>query len=121
MISWKFDFKTSNCWHFVQKEWYHLTGMSLLDYSPEEESSLKGYESMLYGTSADFVKLTTPQSPCIAIGIRKRTMPHVGVYNNGTVIHASRKGVFTESLRLFKLGFKEVQFYLPKGYECKSY
>lgn len=109
-LNWKFDRVERNCWHFTRAVWKELTGYDLGSRAPVASSDpLEVVEDYSKGLK----RITRPASPCLVVAIKPRTVPHVGVYYQGMVMHANQAGVRYEFLELFKQGYPEIQFYVP--------
>jgi hypothetical protein len=109
-LSRRFDARTYTCWHFVRDVWRDLTGrdLGLPAYSARVESLAEQHTS-----GATFVRLLRAESPCLALALRPRVTPHVGVVLRRNVLHLTEKGARYEPIEAFGEGFAEVAFYRP--------
>lgn len=106
----KYDKNNYNCAHFVRDAWELETGE---DISEELEGFLLPAKSR-YARAAlrrIFKKIKKPQSPCIVLMQRPRSVPHVGIYLRGKVLHLHEKGVERMTPEIASRGFKKVGFY----------
>lgn len=117
-MEWEFDLQHWNCWHFCQQFWKELSGNDLGNLAPARMSTLN-VEQAVQNSQVGFEKLLAPRDPCIVLAIRPNTMPHVGVYHQGRIVHAKSSGVRNDPISLFKMGFSELHYYVPKDL-CKN-
>lgn len=88
----KYDRKTYNCGHFACDVWEDITGESIRDkMTPIIECV--DTDNMPIRAKNQFVKLQRPESPCIVLMKSIRSELHVGVYNNGNMIHIREDSV----------------------------
>lgn len=109
-LSRRFDARTYTCWHFVREVWRDLTGLDLglPAYSARVETLAEQRTS-----GATFVRLLRAESPCLALALRPRVTPHVGVVLRRNVLHLTERGARYEPVEAFSEGFAEVAFYRP--------
>lgn len=88
----KYDRLHYNCGHFVCEVWEHLTGQSIKDKMLPIIECVDTNNMPVHAKN-QFVRLSKPQSPCIVLMKSIRSELHVGVYNNGNVIHIREDSV----------------------------
>lgn len=116
-LNWEFNYSTKNCWHFCQEFWKDLTGQDLGNLSPGLVRSQ--FRAAVEEHHVNFIKLDTPQSPCLVVATRPKLTPHIGIYYQGKVVHAKLTGASYEPLEVFSRGFKTITYYAPKA-QCKN-
>ena len=93
-----------NCADFAAEVWEYLTGNAarylVEDWSIESRSRLQ--------------RITVPVSPCLIIMYQRRTIPHVGIYRNGRVLHLTGMGVENQPIDVAARGFRNYRLYVPK-------
>lgn len=106
----RYNRQTYNCAHFVCDVWRSLTGR---DIGTELEGFLKPPKERWTDPALrrKFRKLEKPESPCLVVMQRLRSVPHVGVYVRGKVIHLHESGVEFLPLEVATRGFNKLGFY----------
>lgn len=106
----RYNRQTYNCAHFVCEVWEHLTGRNI-------EKDLDGFLRPPQDRHVDpalrrkFWKLEAPESPCLVLMQRRRSVPHVGVFVRGKVIHIHELGVEFMPVDVATRGFEKLGFY----------
>lgn len=101
----RFDMKSYNCWHLAKDVWCDLTNERL--------------ESRDIG---NFVRLESPSTPCFVLMQKPSTVPHVGIYYEGMVLHMHPvRGTCYEKSYIAALGFPQTDYYVTKAYENRSH
>lgn len=111
-LFWKqYDRQNYNCAHFARDVWQIETGADITE-------TLSGFllppgeRKVDPGLRRKFKRLSKPVSPCIVLMHRPKSVPHVGVYLRGKVIHLHEKGVEFVSMDIATRGFKKMGFYV---------
>lgn len=99
-----------NCAHFVRDAWLIETGV---DITKELEGFLMPARERNVKSSLRrvFKRLKEPVSPCIVLMQRPRSVPHVGIYLRGKVLHLHEKGAERMTVDIATRGFNKVGFY----------
>ena len=87
------------CNEFACEVWQHMTGEDLTER----------LTAFLNGTGG-FKQLSVPESPCIAMFLRKNADNHVGIFIDGKLLHLTSKGVHYINLEIIQ-GFQQPRFY----------
>lgn len=98
------------CVHLTRDVWLDLTGENLevrLKALRERSSERRIHVSDVKG----FVKLSSPEDPCIVLMRRPKTHPHMGVYLRGRVLHLTDRGVYFCRPEVVRLVYPEMDFY----------
>lgn len=106
----RYDRQSYNCAHFVAEVWQCLTEQDITQelggfLRPPTQRNAK------MGLRRVFIKLAAPVSPCIALMQRHRTVPHVGVYLDGGILHIHEHGVEFMSPNVASRGFASVKYF----------
>lgn len=109
-LSKSFDEKKYNCYDLVREVWVELTGVDLGAQTPETKSVTTYTDKALF-VANQLIELPKPENPCIVLMLRSRTIPHIGVYINGKVLHLSRTGTNFVGLSSATASFPTVKFY----------
>lgn len=110
LFSKRYDKAAYNCAHFLVDAWRHVTGEDLGD-------RLAGFlrppaaRVVDWGQRHGFAPLDRPRSPCIVAMHRPRTVPHVGMYYRGRVLHLHERGVEYQPLDVASRGFTKLRYY----------
>lgn len=105
-----FNEKSYNCYDLVREAWLDLTGTDLGAQTPDSKSISTYTEKALF-VANQLTELQVPENPCIVLMLRSRTIPHIGVYVNGKVLHLSRTGTHYVALSSATASFPTVKFY----------
>jgi len=100
----KYQRLSYNCYHFVSEVLCDLTGVNLID-----QKSLHGYR-LFKAFANQFVEIPKPENLCIVIFQRPRSVPHVGLFIRGNVLHIKSSGVEYQPLHVVKIGYTSVRF-----------
>lgn len=106
----RYDANSYNCAHFASEVWTHLTGQDISE-------ALGCFLAPVRDRSAPmdlrrrWRRLKSPENPCILLMQRPRSVPHVGVYFNGRVIHIHERGVEFLPVEVATRGFTKLGFY----------
>lgn len=99
------------CYHFAAEVWKDLTD---IDLSNEIQDIFSNAH-----LSKEHIKrfniLSEPISPCLVVMQRGRTVPHIGVYVDGGIIHIHGHGVEYQNIPTATRGFHHVRYFT-----CKS-
>lgn len=101
---------TYNCAHFACDVWERLTGQDIRE-------ELVGFLQPPKGRYTDpalrrkFKKLEAPESPCLVLMQRPKSVPHAGVYVRGMVIHIHERGVEFLPPEVATRGFTRIGYY----------
>lgn len=95
--TWSKDY---TCNEFSCEVWQHITGENLKER----------LTSFLNGTGS-FTQLSAPESPCIALFLRKNADSHVGIFFEGKLLHLTQKGAHYVHLEIMQGGFQQPRFY----------
>ena len=106
----RYNRQTYNCAHFVCDVWKSLTGQ---DIGTELEGFLRPPKERRTDPALrhKFRKLKQPESPCLVLMQRPRSVPHAGVFVRGKVIHLHESGVEFLPLEVATRGFNKLGFY----------
>jgi hypothetical protein len=112
----RFCIRTYNCWDLTREVWLRLTGQDL--GSPELIYYTKDEFADVVDAWQDtrFQQVHEPIGPAIALMLRARTMPHVGVFlgrRDRRIIHIRRAGVQVQPPEVASLGFTSTKYYVP--------
>jgi hypothetical protein len=109
-LAWEFDMRTANCWHFAREVWRELTGVLLVDHTPD---SLRPEEMTFSAVrqATALRRVALPCEPCLVLMQRLRIEPHVGVYIGRRVLHCTRFGAAYQPLDHVTVGYPTVTFY----------
>jgi len=77
----RYEFNKYNCGHFVVEVWKYLTGEDLAGACKDFLQT--GFQK----TRRDRIRIEQPESPCLVVLTSRRTVPHVGIYWEGRMIH----------------------------------
>jgi hypothetical protein len=104
-----FNLRNYNCWHFACEVWEKLTGQTI-------NAQLNGLRQDILQNTVDghadrLTKLDTPLSPCLVLMRRSKSLPHVGVFIHGRVLHLNEEGVWCQPLTKVSVGFTEIDYY----------
>lgn len=110
MFNRQYNRETYNCAHFVCDVWKELTGK---DIEKELSGFLRPPKERQAGMDLrrTFRKLEKPESPCVVLMQRPGTVPHVGVFVRGKVIHIHERGVEFLPLDIAARGFDRLGYY----------
>jgi hypothetical protein len=98
------------CSEFAREVWLDLTGediaerlKALFRWGDDRHVAVSGYRS--------FTRLDTPESPCIALMRRARTVPHMGIYLRRRILHLTEAGAAFQRPEMAALTFKTLRYY----------
>lgn len=106
----RYNRETYNCAHFACDVWKALTGQNI-------ETELAGFLRPPKDRRVDpalrrhFRKLAQPESPCLVLMQRRKSVPHAGVYVRGKIIHIHELGVEYLPVEVATRGFDKLGFY----------
>lgn len=106
----KYNKQAYNCAHLVAEVWQAETGIDIAH-------KLAGFlrppreRSVAFELRRAFRRLEAPQSPCIVLMTRPHSVPHVGIYLRGKVLHIHEVGVEYQPIDVATRGFNTVRFY----------
>lgn len=106
----RYNRETYNCAHFACEVWTHITGR---DITKELDGFLQPPKERRTDPALRrvFRKLDKPESPCLVLMQRHRSVPHVGVFVRGKVIHLHEMGVEFLPVDVASRGFEKLGFY----------
>lgn len=104
-----YDKREYNCAHFAAEVWEDLTGFNLSEILTGFMRK-KSERSINISDLRMLKQLEAPASPCL-VWLHNKNVSHVGIYNNGRVLHNSEEGVKFELLETLSVGFKKVRFF----------
>lgn len=107
----RYNSKSYTCYHFTSDVWKDLTGIDLSDVIHRLFTNGKLDRAHV----KRFVELDKPVSPCIVVMQRGRTVPHIGVYVDGSILHIHGTGVEFQNPVTATRGFHSVRYVT-----CKS-
>jgi cell wall-associated NlpC family hydrolase len=105
-----FDEKTYNCYDFVREVWLELTGVDLGQQTPTVKT-IDTYTIQALYVANTLIELPKPKDPCIVLLLRKRSIPHVGIYVKNKVLHLSKTGAQFVPLSSVSASFTTVKYY----------
>lgn len=103
-----------NCLHLVAKAWLAHTGNDIWPllkafHEPTHEQLARRRMRQL------FVEIKAPVNPCLVLWQRRKSVPHVGIYLRGRVLHIHEGGVEFELLATAcKAAKTSARFYVCK-------
>ena len=106
----RFDRRRYDCLHFARDVWLELTGEDLaarldgLLAAPEDRHVLARHRRA-------FQRLPGPREPCLVVGQRRHSAPHVGVFLRGRVLHLREEGATFQTFADAMRGFTSVRCY----------
>jgi hypothetical protein len=108
------DMGKYNCWDFIRDVWLEVKDQDIGKRTPKTVT-LKNLKSKFIEEESQFKKIDSPISPCIVLFRRKKSLPHVGVYLEGFVLHLPEKQTSRmDKLEIVGKGFTEIGFYTCK-------
>ena len=102
---------TYTCYHFAAEVWKDLTDIDLSDEIHEIFSSVHLSKAHV----KRFHILAVPVSPCLVVMQRGRTVPHIGVYKDGGILHIHAHGVEFQNIPTATRGFHSVRYFTRKS------
>lgn len=103
----EYHYSRYNCGHFVNEVWTDLTGECIIGIC----------QSFVQGEDGDFTKrirererLPKPVTPCVVIMHSANSLPHAGIYIDGSILHLCESGVQFDAIERL-LGFCKMSFY----------
>lgn len=106
----QFKDRTYNCYDFVREVWRDLTGVDLGVQTPEVKS-VQTYTDKTLFVANQLTELPAIEDPCIVLMLRKRHIPHIGVYVSGRILHLSKTGSQYGNFHTVTASFPTVKFY----------
>lgn len=105
------DMVNYNCWDFIREVWMELTGEDIGHRTPAV-ATRKNMRDKFEREEIHFMRIQEPIDPCLVMFLRRRMLPHVGVYYNKKVLHLPEKsnGKY-QPLNIVGMGFLETRFY----------
>jgi len=105
LIGKQYDKDTYHCYHFIEE---CLNVPKLDDVAVDTViNDIEKYREL-------FSEIIFPIDYCIALLGDK----HIGIYHDGGVYHNDTQGVRYQSLRVMKMQYKTIRYYMPKGEVC---
>jgi len=105
LIGKKYNKDDYHCYHFIEE---CLSVPKLDDVAVDTVSNdIEKYRDL-------FTEIVFPIDYCIAL----LGDTHIGIYYSGGIYHNNSHGVAYQSLRVIRLNYKEVKYYMPKGEAC---
>lgn len=93
-----------NCADFAAEVWEYLTNMPakylVEDWAIKSRSRIR--------------RILYPANPCIIIMYAKRTIPHVGIFVRGRVIHLADAGAEYQLVEVATRSYRNHRFYVPE-------
>lgn len=105
-----FNDRKYNCYDFVREVWKDITGIDLGAQTPDVKS-VTTYTDRSFLVASSLQELLSVQDPCIVLLLRKRMIPHIGIYVQGKVLHLSKNGPHYVPLSSAAASFTTVKFY----------
>lgn len=106
----QFDPDYFDCLHLTRMVWKDATGEDLGERL-DGLMGARGKRRLRAAHPRAFRRLEAPVSPCLVLMQRPRSLPHVGVYLRGKVLHIQETGVEFVPVDIASRGFKTVKFY----------
>lgn len=106
-----YNSKSYTCYHFASEVWLDLTQIDL----SEELHKLFSIGHLTRNHVKKFEILAKPISPCLVIMQRGRTVPHIGIYWRGSILHIHGQGVEFQNVSTATRGFNHVRYFTCKN------
>jgi hypothetical protein len=99
-----------NCFDLVSEAWLALTGECITDRFPRLQGAFVD-RKMTHTGLRSAERLKTPVTPCVAIFQRPRTVPHVGIWIDGRILHLNESGAEFTLPEIAKRYYRTVRYY----------
>lgn len=102
-----------NCLHYVSEVWEDLTGQNIRQVLGTVLDGRIADRKLAFEVARRFKVLEKPQSPCLVFMQAPRTVPHIGIWIRGRVLHLTQQGPMHVDVDVAAVGFKSVRYALP--------
>lgn len=103
--------KVYNCLDFVREVWAAMTGEDITDRFTGLTGAFRDRKVTLDAVRS-LKRLQTPVDPCVVVMQRRNTVPHIGIFLAGRILHLHSRGVEFQPLIVAREYFTSIRYYL---------